>query len=102
MRTLSVDELERVGGGVFPVVAVVKIALPVIAGTVAGAYVIAKGLEVAKELCEKGSDVQVKSKIVSMSCTAVKKSEVGPGTPPQSPSNPDGILKAKFPDLTYT
>ena len=96
MRTLSVDELDRVGGGVLPLVAVVKVAIPVVAATAASAYVIVKGLEVAKELCEKGSNAQVKSKIVDMSCTAVKKPELGSSMPPPSLSDPNGMLKGRF------
>ena len=102
MRTLSVNELEQVGGGVLPLVAVIKVAVPVIAATAASAYVIVKGLEFAKELCEKGSNAQVKSKIVDMSCTAVKKPEVGSSTPPPSLSDPGGMLKGKFLEETYT
>ena len=73
-----------------------------IAATAASAYVIVKGLEFAKDPCEKGSNAQVKSKIVDMSCTAVKKPEVGSSTPPPSLSDPGGMLKGKFLEETYT
>jgi hypothetical protein len=101
MRTLAIDEMEQVGGGALPLLAVAKFALPIIAGTAAGTYVIVKGLEFAKELCEQGASAQVKSKIVEMSCTAVKKPEGSASSPTQSFGDPGGMLKARFPDATY-
>ena len=102
MRTLSVDELDQVSGGALPLVAAaVKYAAPAIAAIAAVTYGTIKALESAKELCKEGADAQVKSKLVDMSCSGVKKPEVRLPSRPVDPNDRNGMLKANVPDAVF-
>ncbi len=97
MRTLTVGELEQVGGGALPVLALAKIAIPVVTAAATTVYVTIRALETVQKLCEEGSNSQMKTKIVDLSCTAVPRPEAGsPST--KNADDPASQLKAKFPD----
>jgi hypothetical protein len=77
MRTLELNEIEQVAGGLLPValVPLIKAAAPVVATVVTAvvaASVVRDALEEAAKLCSEGADVTVKSPVVELSCSAKK------------------------------
>jgi|688.fasta_scaffold529886_2 hypothetical protein len=107
MRTLALNEIEQVGGGVLPfaVVPLIKAAAPIVATVVTAATTIIGGMAVASsinraidkaaEACKDGSEATVKSPIVEMSCSP--KADVQPASRHPQRTPPPGVLQAMMP-----
>lgn len=110
MRTLELNEMEQVGGGLLPVaiVPLLKVTLPYVttvatAATTIGlalaaSKTVSHALDKASELCSEGSDAQVKSPVVELSCTAKKDGQPGNQRKGPLPNPPGGLLKAMIPE----
>ncbi len=110
MRTLALNEVEQVGGGLLPgaIVPLAKLALPYVTPVVTAvtsiglawtaSKTVSHALDKASELCSEGSDAQVKSAVVDLSCTAKKDGQSSHQRKAPSPNPPSGLLKAMMPE----
>jgi hypothetical protein len=104
MRTLELNEIEQVAGGLLPValVPLIKAAAPVVATVVTAvvaASVVRDALEEAAKLCSEGADVTVKPPVVELSCSAKKDGQGTQGQGPRKTTPPPGMLKAMLPEF---